>query len=518
MQLTSTTDAASLGEAFQRVAHRYPANVAVDDGRERLTYAELDSRSAALAGKISAHGAGPGQLVGVLVDRSAQAMIAILGVLRAGAAYVPLDPAYPADRLQYMVSDSGVDLLVGDPKVAADCGLTGIQVISPRAGAGAEVRPVPLPNPVQRDDSAYVIYTSGSTGQPKGCVVSHGNALSLLESSLPLFEFGPLDRWSVFHSFCFDFSVWEMWGALATGATAVCVPQERARSTEDFLDFVRDERITVLNQVPSAFRALAVLHGDDAGRPLSLRYVIFGGESIDLDVVRDFSWSGPGPAPVMVNMYGITEITVHATIKFLTDEDYQGSCTSPIGEALPHLSIEVRDDNLALVPPGTAGEMWVSGAGVATGYLNRPELTAERFVSFDSEDGPRRAYRTGDLARTLPDGQLEYLGRNDQQVKIRGFRIELNEIESALRSHPLVSDVAVTAVLRESTGQMLLACVVPTQPDIALKPLTVTLRGHLLGLLPRHMVPDRFRVIAELPFTPSGKLDRRALALLDTTS
>lgn len=515
MNSSQSAEPASLWEAFARTAQAGPHALAAEDGTGRLTYAELEAAAARLAQRVAVCGAGPGDLVGVLVDRSVWSLVAILGVLGSGAAYVPLDPAYPAERLAFMVADAGVTVLVGEAEEARRCGLTGMRLVEVRdAAAAADDDLEPQLKAACRDDPAYVIYTSGSTGKPKGCIVTHGNVLALLEASLPLFDFSSADRWSVFHSHCFDFSVWEVWGAFSTGGTAVPVPIERARSAEEFLKFLEAQRISVLNQVPSAFRALALVHSEGTALLPSLRYVIFGGESIDLDVLKGFAEHAPRPAPTMVNMYGITEITVHATIRFLTEDDYRGGCSSPIGRPLPHLEIELRDDELAAVAPGTVGEMWVSGTAVAQGYLNRPELTAERFVTFDAPDGPRRAYRTGDLARVLPDGQLEYLGRNDQQVKVRGFRIELAEIEAALRAHRLVADAAVTAVRRPSSGQMLVACVVPAVPETGLKELTVELRRDLLGRLPRHMVPDRFGTVLALPATPSGKLDRQALAAL----
>ncbi|WP_208898338.1 amino acid adenylation domain-containing protein [Streptomyces incarnatus] len=494
-------DLHSLPELFARVAAGRRDAPAVVGGGHEVGYAELDRSADAVAALLAATGVGRGDLVGVLLERTHQAPAWILGVLKAGAAYVPLDPSYPSDRLRFMASDAGLAALVGTPDRAAACGLDALTVVDP--GAAVEV-PAAVPQTPGPDDPAYVIYTSGTTGTPKGCVVTHGNVLALLRAALPLFDLGPDDRWTLFHSASFDFSVWELWGAWATGATAVTVPAATAQAPEEFLRLLVDERITVLNQVPSAFRYLAREYADSGAPATLLRYVVFGGESVDLDVVRDFVAAAPGPAPEMVNMYGITEITVHATHLRLTPEHLAGRGTSPIGVPLPHLTVELRDDDLRLVDDGEVGEMWVTGAGVATGYLNRPELTAERFRTVDG----RRSYRTGDLARRLPDGRLAYLGRNDQQVKLRGHRVELGEVEAHLRAADQVADAAALVVRDGSGNDLLTALVAPAGGDLDV----AALRRHARATMPAPMVPNRFHVVDALPLTPSGKLDRRALA------
>jgi amino acid adenylation domain-containing protein len=500
-----TAAAHSLPAAFRRVAERYAGQVAVRDSTRSLTYAELDAASDRLAVSLLAHGVARGAYAGLLIDRSVRTPVAILGMLKAGCAYVPLDPAYPRQRLRYMADDCGLRVLVGDSTIARDCGLDDLMAID---GSAGPAQPTAPPEPAGPDDPAYVIHTSGSTGAPKGCVVSHGNVLALMRNTLPLFDVGPSDRWTLFHSASFDFSVWELWGALLTGGSAVCVPAEQAQSAEDLLALLARERVTVLNQVPSAFRALARTYAAAGAPPLALRYVVFGGESVDLDVVRDFVASAGTGAPAMVNMYGITETTVHATFKLLGEHDCRAGIASPIGAPLPHVTISLRDEASQPVDPGQPGEMYVGGAGVATGYLNRPELTAERFVMLDTPYGPRRFYRSGDLARDTGAG-LEYLGRRDEQVKVRGYRIEPGEIEAVLRGHEDVRDVAVTTV-RRGGGQALVACVVTARP-VSREELPGRLRRYALGLLPDHMVPRQYLAVAVLPRTPSGKLDRRAL-------
>ncbi|MEU8264344.1 AMP-binding protein [Micromonospora sp. NPDC048999] len=334
--------------------------------------------------------------------------------------------------------------------------------------------------------------------------MTHRNVTALLTAALPLFAVDERDRWSLFHSISFDFSVWELWGALASGATCVLVPDDAAASPAALVDFLARERITVLSQVPSVFRSLVLAHEQAGAPPLPLRHVVFGGESVDLGVIGHFA--ARMPTVRLVNMYGITETTVHATFRELSPADLTGPVRSPIGMPLPHLSIDLRDEAGARVPDGQPGEMWVGGDGVAAGYLHRPDLTAERFVTVDG----RRCYRSGDLARRLPDGALEYLGRTDQQVKLRGFRIEPGEIEAVLRDHPQVRDAAVTVITTPAGGQFLTACVVATTDELP------DLRAHAARTLPRHMVPQRYVSVPELPLTPSGKLDRAALTDLAT--
>ncbi|GAB2834987.1 hypothetical protein GCM10022221_37400 [Actinocorallia aurea] len=474
----------SIVEVFEGWAAQTPEAVAVSYEDEHVSYGELNRRANRLARLLVERGAGPERFVAVSLPRSADLVAAVLGVLKSGAAYVPIDPDYPAERIAYTVADSAPVLTV-DQSVLADA--EGF----PDTDPGIAVDP---------RYPAYVIYTSGSTGLPKGVVVPHGNVLRLMSETEQWFSFGPDDVWTLFHSTAFDFSVWELWGALLYGGRLVVVPYAVSRSPEEFLGLLDRERVTVLNQTPSAFYQLMA---SDDGRPLPLRYVVFGGEALELKRLAD--WYAHGRDALLVNMYGITETTVHVSYAALDPLTCATAPGSVIGVGIPDLRTYVLDARLRPVPPGVVGELYVAGPGLARGYLNRPALSAERFVADPYGPPGGRMYRSGDLARHLPDGSLDYLGRADHQVKIRGFRIELGEIEAALTALPEVADAAVVA--RDSR---LVAYPVPADPEG--EPLDAArLRAALGETLPSHMVPALFHVLERLPLTSNGKLDRAAL-------
>ncbi|WP_158839338.1 non-ribosomal peptide synthase/polyketide synthase [Saccharothrix deserti] len=456
---------------FAARAARTPDAVAVTCEGAHLTYRELDERANRLAHHLIGVGAGPESLVALRFPRSLDLVVAVLGVLKAGAAYLPLDVSYPADRVSYMIGDS-------QPTTTLDS----LPDLSDRSGLPVDAPDVPL----RPDNAAYVIYTSGSTGRPKGVVVPHSNVVRLFSETDRWFGFGADDVWTLFHSYAFDFSVWELWGALLHGGRLVVVPYEVSRSPREFARLVADEGVTVLNQTPSAFYQLLAEAPD-----LDVRYVIFGGEA--LDVRKLSAWRGSG---ALVNMYGITETTVHVTWSAVSSSGRDGS----IGVPIPDLRVYVLDEELQPVAAGVVGEMYVAGPGVARGYLNRPGLTASRFVANPFGPAGSRMYRTGDLARWV-DGRLEYFGRADQQVKIRGYRIELGEIEAVLAAHTAVAQVAV--VVREDR---LVAYYVPAEAASA-----VGLREHVARALPDYMVPTAYVPLERLPLNANGKLDRAAL-------
>ncbi|HYR07355.1 MAG TPA: amino acid adenylation domain-containing protein, partial [Longimicrobium sp.] len=499
----------TLHDAFAAQAARTPHAPALTFGERTITYAELDARANALAGRLWARGAGADVLVGLCIERSLETVVGILGILKAGAAYLPLDPAYPDDRLAYMLEDSGAHLVVtsGD---AADRLPSSIELIrldedEARFDA-ADLSPVEI----SPEALAYVIYTSGSTGRPKGVQVTHANVIRLMTATDPWFGFGADDVWTLFHSYAFDFSVWEIWGALLYGGRLVVVPFEVSRDPARFHALLESERVTVLNQTPSAFRQLiraddeAAAAGNEAD--LALRCVIFGGEALDPASLRTWVDRRGADRPRLVNMYGITETTVHVTYRVISVDDVRAGSASPIGIPIPDLSVHLLDRRGRVVPIGLAGEMYVGGGGVARGYLHRPELTAQRFVPDPfADDADARLYRSGDLARRLADGSLEFLGRADDQVKVRGFRIELGEIESVLLEHPSVREAVVLA-RGAGDDRRLVAWTVAAESVTAAE-----LRAHLLAHLPEYMVPSAFVPMDRLPLTRNGKVDRRAL-------
>ena len=499
---------------FAAQARSTPDAPAVSFGGDTLTYGELAGRARRLAAALRDRGVGPEVLVGLAVERSLDMVVSILGVLGAGGAYLPLDPELPEARLSYIVGDARPALLLTQEGLverwdgeALGCGVVTVESLIDGAGdesAELDATPVDPLNP------AYVIYTSGSTGKPKGTPVSHANALRLFDATDPWFGFGGSDVWTLFHSYAFDFTVWELWGALLYGGRLVVVPGEVVRSPEAFLQLLAEEGVTVLNQTPSAFRHLIAADGETATRvELALRTVVFGGESVDLASLEPWFERRGDQRPRLVNMYGITETTVHVTYRPLERADLAGDARSPIGVPIPDLELHVLDAKLDLLPVGVPGELHVAGAGLARGYLGRPALTAERFVPHPYAKTPgERLYRTGDLGRRQADGGVDYLGRIDHQVKIRGFRIELGEIEAALGEHPALGQAVVSTHLG-SAGPMLVGYLVAGGDG---EPVSdEALRTFLRQRLPEYMVPSVFVRLESLPLTDTGKLDRKAL-------
>jgi len=461
---------------FEERAACHPDSIAVVFGDSSLTYAELNARANQLAHRLIALGVLPDTRVALCVERSLEMVISLVAILKAGGAYVPLDPAYPCERLGYILSDAAPHLLIADEAGRAALSDTGaLVVVDPHAPLALPMHNPQVPE-LASHHLAYIIYTSGSTGMPKGVMVEHRQVVRLFDATQRQFGFSANDVWCMFHSFAFDFSVWELWGALRFGACLVVVPRDIARSAPDFLQLVRQHGVTVLNQTPSAFKAFIDADAHAPGNNISsLRYVIFGGEALEPAMLTTWYSRHPDCAPRLINMYGITETTVHVTWREIgrADCDLPGS---PIGRPITDLNLYLLDDDRQLVPPGAVGELYVGGAGVARGYLNRPELTATRFLPDPfSGDPTARVYRTGDLARYLPDGSLEFLGRNDHQVKIRGFRIECGEIEAALLRLPQVSQAAVIAREDTTGDQQLIGYVVQREG-----PLTRDMPGESL--------------------------------------
>ncbi|MFF0123354.1 amino acid adenylation domain-containing protein, partial [Micromonospora arida] len=499
---------------FEAMAATHPHAPAVTAGDTTRSYAELNADANRLAHWLRGHGAGPERLVAVQLDHCPELVPALLGVLKSGAAYLPLDPASPDERLDFMINDAGAEIVLTTTAHRdrfADFGGTVVLLDDPDLVAELAAQPTVDPAvPMDVDNLCYVIYTSGSTGRPKGVAVAHRQVLRLLTVTAADYRFGPDDVWTLLHSYAFDFSVWEIWGCLLHGGRLLVVPRELARSPQDLLDELIAQRVTVLCQTPTAFRALVRLaaDGDDRIDRLALRVVTFGGEKLDFADLAPWVASRGVDAPHLINMYGITETTVHTTYHRVTADEVGGTA-SLIGVPLSDLTVHLLDADGRPVPIGVPGEIHVGGPGVARGYLGRAELTAQRFVPDPWGPPGSRLYRSGDLARRYADGRLEFVGRIDHQVKIRGYRVELGEIEAALTVLPGVRDAVV--VLREDNpgDQRLTAYLVADDTSTLLRP--SQLRTALGRTLPDYMIPVAFMPLPRIPLTVNGKLDQAAL-------
>ncbi|NBO09418.1 MAG: amino acid adenylation domain-containing protein, partial [Actinobacteria bacterium] len=558
----------TLPDLFAVQVEKTPEAIALLFGDAEVSYRELDARANQLARYLIAENIGPEDIVAIALDRSIEMVVSLLGVLKSGAAYLPLDPEYPVERLNFMLADSNAKCLIttsviyerllselgqnsidGAPHQGADVRSS---VFSSSVDFGADAFPGALllddeiiqtelatlssasisdnerVQPLTPDNLAYVIYTSGTTGKPKGVGIQHRNVVSLVLGCCALYDFKSSDVWTLFHSYAFDFSVWEIWGPFLTGSRTVLVPQEIRKSFYDFRTLLAEQGVTVLSQTPSSFYQLTSVERELGanGRPLSLRYVVFGCEALDPKKLLMWPSSDKEPGPQFRNMYGITETTIHVTHIDITREIAATQSGSVIGGPIPNWQAYILDPSLNPLPIGSIGELYIAGAGLARGYLGRAGLTSERFIAnpFSARGAAfggagSRMYRTGDLARWREDGNLEYVGRADHQVKIRGFRIELGEIESALSQIDGVGQVSVQA--REVAGEKRLVAylvgrgtrplsTVSSSSSISL-PSSAELRAALLRTLPDYMVPSAFVVLEKLPLTANGKLDVRAL-------
>lgn len=509
------TSPVTITELFKHQVRRTPDKVAVNCGDEQLTYSELDERAERLARELQRSGVGPESLVAVLLDRSVELVVVLLGILKASAAYVPLDPSYPQQRIDDILRDSQARPLITRRSLAQRVPeQTSVLWLDDQREELADSAGQ-ISVDVTGDNLAYVIYTSGSTGKPKGVLITHANVTRLLDTTQHWFEFGEHDVWTLFFSYAFDFSVWEIWGALLHGGRLVVVPHPTNRSPELFRELLRRENVTVLNQTASGFQHLMLVDGSPERVDLpALRLIIFGGEMLDFHSLKSWFADHGDEKPTLVNMYGITETTVHVTYRVVTADDVETMTGSLIGREMPDLRLYILDQHCQLVPAGVPGEMYVGGEGLARGYLNRPALTAERFIPDPFGAVPSaRLYRTGDLARHLPGGDIEYLGRLDHQVKIRGYRVEPGEIEAVLSRHPAVREAVVLALDAGGEKSLVayLVCHGQTNPTVT------ELRVFMQSLLPDYMVPSSYVFLDSLPRTTNGKVDRQALPKPDTT-
>ncbi|MDH5548218.1 MAG: amino acid adenylation domain-containing protein [Gammaproteobacteria bacterium] len=507
----------TLHQRFEQQVLRSPDALAAVFNEQSLTYDQLNCRANQLAHYLRALGVGPDSLVALALPRSLEMLVAIVGILKAGGAYVPLDPSLPKERLQFILEDTAAPILICEQSLqdalpAADLTTVFIDSQWQDIVLYPQINPASCALPAQL---AYVIYTSGSTGQPKGVLSTHANVTRLFDATATRFQFDQHDVWPLFHSYAFDFSVWELWGALLFGAKLIIVPWETSRDPQAFYTLLKTHNVTVLNQTPSAFRQLLACEPFLNAEPeLTLRHIIFGGEALNVQHLQPW-YARYADKTQLVNMYGITETTVHVTDCPLHSRMLDTLASqSPIGTKISDLQTYVLDAYFNPVPPGVAGELYVGGAGLARGYLNRPALSAQRFIPHPFSKIPgARLYKTGDRVRQLNDGTLEYLGRLDAQVKLRGFRIELGEIDAALRLHTAVDDAIVMLREDQPGNPQLTAYWVVNQTQADTQP--ADLRRFLLDHLPEYMVPAVYVALEALPLTPNGKLDHAALPIPD---
>lgn len=502
----STYQNRTIVDLFNEQVERYPDNIAVEFNNEALTYHQLNEKSNQLAHYLRAKGVDKETLVPICLNRSLEMVIGALGVLKAGGAYVPIDPEYPTDRILYTIQDTRASIVISESNTPlATVPIENTKtilldqeqvLICEQSTSGPEMTITP-------ENLCYIIYTSGSTGRPKGVMIEHRNVIRLFFNKSPLFDFDETDIWTMFHSFCFDFSVWEMYGALFFGGKVIIVPKQTTQDSSTYGDLLAQKGVTVLNQTPSAFYLLQnyILSNES---DLNIRYIIFGGEALNPSKLKQ--WKKAYPKSKLINMYGITETTVHVTYQEINHEHCKSS-KSVIGKPIPTLYTYVLDENRKQVPFGIEGELYVGGAGLARGYLNMSELTADRFISDPfSRDPAARLYRTGDLAKMLEDNELEYLGRIDDQVKIRGFRIELAEIESVLVEIPDIKQAIVLASNDQTGNKRLVGYLVSDKPLE-----NTTIINHLASKLPDYMIPKMFIPIDKIPLTSNGKVDKKIL-------
>ena len=501
----------SLDEMFVDVADRTPGEIAIVDQGTRMTYAELDDRSTDLAIYLKSRGIADQSRIGLCVERSSEMIVGIIGILKAGCAYVPLDPASPAERLKFIIEDSDIALLITQESLTDRVGQTSERTIRldcdwaeierSRCTGGLKEHSSP-------DSVAYVIYTSGTTGRPKGVEITHRNVARLLVGTEGFYHFNVHDVWPLIHSFAFDVSVWEIWGAFLHGGRLVIVPHLTVRSPDDLVDLLVSERATVLNQTPSAFRLLMKAKNlPKLANEGCLRLIIFAGEALDPQSLKPWLDLAGDEQPQLINMYGITETTVHAMYRRVRREDLDKS-RSMIGVPIPDLRIYLLDSQFEPVPCGVRGEIFVGGDGLGRGYFNRPELTSARFIDdpFAREPGGR-LYRSGDLACRDRSGDIEYRGRADRQVKIRGFRIELSEVEQVIGQHPSVLSVIVR--VHGQGAESALAAYAVLRQAASCRP--EDLREYAARSLPDYMVPVDIILLDQLPLTGNGKIDDRSL-------
>lgn len=503
-------------DMFEFQASKHPQKTAVFTNNKKISYSELSRLSNIIAQNlVSQYKLQRGQFVCLMAGRDEYAITLFLGILKAGGAYVPIDPLYPNDKAEFMLKDSGAPLFIvadefKDRKYSDYQGKS--ILISDIINGSATIQKTAI----DLKSCAYIIYTSGSTGLPKGCMISHHNLSSLIRDAVVAYDFNEQDIWITSHSFCFDFSIWEIYGALCYGGSLVLPSLEDVKDTAKFLAILSEFQVTVLNQTPPSFYRLIEEDRQSKTENLlkALRYVIFGGDRLDMFPLQAWVKKYPLEQTTLVNMYGITETTVHVTYKKLLAEDiFNNTGQSPIGTAIPEYSVVLLDNKKRITPYGVVGEIYVGGTGVALGYLNREELTAARFIQnpFNSNE---RLYRSGDIAIRQKNGELLYLGRNDDQIQLRGFRVELGEISHRLENYPLIKEAFVLAIKDGHRDDRLVGFY--TLKGIA-EPTQNELENWLGATLAEYMIPKQIYKIQKFPLTNNGKIDREELRKIESS-
>lgn len=492
-------------DLFEDQVKKTPDNIAVVFEDKKLTYKQLNEKANQLARYLIKKGVNPHTVIGLRLNKRLEMIIGILAIIKSGCCYLPINMQYPEDRVNFMLSDSNAKLLLG----TADS-LTDMEFDLPKIDIDLNNNDIyntdnkNLNLKISPEDLIYIIYTSGSTGKPKGAMLCHRNVVRLFKNDKFLFDFDETDAWVMFHSVAFDFSVWEMYGALLFGGKLVLISDEVAQDPELFLDVMRKEHVTVLNQTPTYFYKLLKVELEREDNNLDVRYIIFGGEALKPNLIK--GWYLKYPKTKLINMYGITETTVHVTFKELLESDLE-SPSSNIGVPIPTLHVIIVDKNLKLLPFGTIGEMCVLGEGVFKGYLNRDDLNKTKLINIP-EYSNQLIYRSGDTAIMHKDGHLEYMGRIDTQVKIRGFRVELGEIEEKILKYSNIDTCIVTKKIDEFDRELLCAYYIKNGP-LNISALRLLLNEHL----PTYMIPQYFIEIDKVPININGKTDFKALPL-----
>lgn len=485
-------------DLFRDVCRKYPNNIAIEEDDLTITYKELDRKSNIIANYLLDNNI-TNETIGIISDKTINCITTMFGIIKSGNSYVPINVTYPSDRINFIIDDLKASTILISNKLKSnyDLSIKNLFVIEDvLLNTDAKYRKINI----SQEHPLYVIYTSGTTGKPKGAILTHRNLFRLLFNSKFQYDFTDKDKWTMFHSYCFDFSVWEMYGALLYGGKLVLIPDMIAKSPRDYLKLLKDKEITVLNQTPSYFYKLNEEEQSSKDKKLKLRYLIFGGEALDISKTKSFKDKYNNTR--IINMYGITETCVHVTFKEITENDYKSN-NSNIGSPIPTLKIVLLDKNMNLQVVGVPGEMYVVGDGVCNGYVNNEKLTNERFTTI----GSYKMYKSGDLAKLMPSGELVYLGRNDDQVKIRGFRIELGEIENSLKKvAPSIKDLVISTrydsdnipnIVAYYTGDKIL--------DVS------DTKKELLTLIPEYMLPSFIIHVDSIPLTVNGKADRKLL-------